>query len=331
MKIAVVILNWNGRGLLQKFLPSVLNFSASADIYLADNNSTDDSVSWVQQNFSQVKIIQLPENKGFAGGYNEALQQIHADVYCLLNSDVEVTENWLFPIQEIFSENEKVVVVQPKIRSLVQKDFFEYAGAAGGFLDKIGYPFCRGRIFDFLEKDCGQYNQQTPIFWASGACFFIRSEVFHKLSGFDEDFFAHQEEIDLCWRVHQQGKEVVYSPQSIVYHWGGATLPVENPLKIYLNFRNGLFLLLKNLPKNQLFPIIFSRLILDGLAGIYFLLKGKIRFTIAIIKAHFSFYKNFKKFYKKRTQTSFENYYQIKSVIFEHFIRKKKTFSEMFK
>lgn len=330
MQIAVVILNWNGRDLLKKFLPSVLNFSDSAEVYVADNNSDDDSVAFVQENFPKVKIIQMPENKGFAGGYNEALKQIWADVYCLLNSDVEVTENWLSPIQKIFSENENIAVVQPKIRSLIQKDFFEYAGAAGGFLDKFGFPFCRGRIFNSVEKDCGQYNEPTPIFWASGACFFIRSEVFHQL-GFDEDFFAHQEEIDLCWRVHQTGKEIFYCPDSVVFHLGGATLPVENPLKIYLNFRNGLFLLLKNLPKNQLFPIIFSRLILDGFAGIHFLLKGKIRFTIAIIKAHFSFYKNFKKFYKKRKNQSFKDYYQIKSVAFEYFLRKKKTFSDLFK
>ena len=299
MTIAVVILNWNGKALLEKFLPSVIQYSPEATIYIMDNASTDTSVSFVKENFPNVIMLQNTKNDGYAKGYNKALEQIKADIYCLLNSDIEVTPLWLQPVLSIFENQKDIVAVQPKILDYNNKKSFEYAGAAGGFIDKYGFAFCRGRIFYTIELDNGQYDDSVPIFWASGACFFIRSETFHQLGGFDEDFFAHQEEIDLCWRIHQMGKIILYTPETKVYHVGGATLSNQNSFKTYLNFRNGLFLLLKNLPKKQLFSVIFIRLLLDGLAGIFFLFQGKFSFTYAIIKAHIDFYKKISYFYKK--------------------------------
>lgn len=328
MKIAIVILNWNGRNLLEKFLPSVVQYSPQADIYVADNASSDDSVAFVEKNYPSVRLIKLPTNSGYAKGYNQALRQISAEVFCLLNSDVEVTERWLAPIQKLFSQPE-IGALQPKILDYNHPERFEYAGAAGGFIDKYGFPFCRGRIFDTIEKDKGQYNQQTDIFWASGACLFIRKDIFEQINGFDEDFFAHQEEIDLCWRIHKVGKRVVFTPESVVYHVGGATLATNNPRKTYLNFRNGLFMLLKNLPKKGLYRTIFIRMTLDGIAGIRFLFQGKFLFTWAIFKAHMSFYRFFFHFKKKR-QGHYSLYYNVKPIVWEYFIRNKKTFRELF-
>lgn len=327
MKIAVVILNWNGKHLLEKFLPSVVKHSEGADIYVIDNASSDNSIEFLKFNFPNVQVVRNPLNGGYAQGYNLGLAEISADVYCLLNSDIEVTENWLLPIINIF-KNPEIGVVQPKILDYKNKKLFEYAGAAGGFIDKYGFPFCRGRIFDTIEEDNTQYDNQTDIFWASGACFFVRSEVFHQLKGFDEDFFAHQEEIDLCWRIHLLGKRIVFCPESVVYHVGGATLPVNDPKKTFLNFRNGLFMLLKNLPQENLYKILFIRMVLDGIAGIRFLFQGKIQFTWAIFKAHMSFYRNFFKFKNKRLKSNFSSYYITKSIVWLYFIKNKKLFSD---
>lgn len=328
MKIAVVILNWNGKKLLEKFLPQVVEHSAQAPIFVVDNASQDDSVPYVREHFPSVQIIENKENLGFAGGYNEGLKHINADVFCLLNSDVWVTPHWLCAPLEIFANQPEIAAIQPKILSLENPEKFEYAGAAGGFLDRYGFPFCRGRIFDTTEYDSGQYDQPTEIFWASGACLFIRSEIFRQLGGFDPDFFAHQEEIDLCWRIHQLGKKIIFTPQSVVYHLGGATLSAASGEKVFLNFRNGLFLLLKNLPKNQLFSTIFCRMVLDGIAAIRFALQGKFSFFWAILRAHFQFYKKLQYFYKKRQNITIKDYFFRKSVVYLYYIKKKKYFSE---
>ena len=328
-KIAVVILNWNGTKLLEQFLPSVIQHSAEAEIYLADNASTDNSIAFVKANFPTIKIIQNDDNYGFAKGYNISMQNVEEDYYCLLNSDVEVTENWLEPILTCFENEPQTAIIQPKLLDFKLKTHFEYAGAAGGFIDKFGYPFCRGRIFDTVEKDIGQYNDAIPVFWASGACFFIRKEVFRKLNGFDADFFAHQEEIDLCWRANNLGYNIKYISKSVVYHVGGATLKDSNPKKTFLNFRNSLLMLTKNLPFEQLFPILFIRLCLDGIAGIQFIFKGKLNHFFAIIKAHFSFYALINKTLKKRKGKTSKKYYHTNSIVYRYFIKNGKVFEEI--
>ena len=328
MKIAVVILNWNGEKLLEQFLPSIVKYSPEADIYVADNASTDDSVSYLKAFFPTVKIIQNESNLGFAEGYNEALKHVDSDIFALVNSDIEVTENWLKPIIETFENEPQTAIIQPKILDFKRKEYFEYAGAAGGFIDKYGYAYCRGRVFETLEKDSGQYDDNCEIFWASGACFFIRSSVFNELKGFDADFFAHQEEIDLCWRAFNKGHKIKYNSQSVVYHVGGATLQQGNPQKTFLNFRNSLLMLLKNLPEKQLFPVILTRLILDGVAGIQFLFQGKFKHFTAILKAHFSFYSLFFMHYKKRSGFNSEKYYKIKSIVFQYYVKAGKVFEK---
>ena len=330
MKIAVVILNWNGVKLLEQFLPSIVNYSPEADIYVADNASTDDSIAFVKTNFPSVQIIQNESNLGFAEGYNEALKSVDAEIFALVNSDIEVTENWLKPILQTFENEPKTAIIQPKILDYKNKEYFEYAGAAGGFTDKYGYMFCRGRIFDTLEKDYGQYDDNCEIFWASGACFFIGSSVYRQLKGFDADFFAPQEEIDLCWRAFNKGLVIKYNSQSVVFHLGGATLQQGNPKKTFLNFRNSLLMMLKNLPKNQLFPVLFIRLILDGIAGIHFLFQGKFKHLLAIIKAHFAFYYSLPSSYKKREPFQAEIYYKTKSIIFQYYIKGGKIFDKYF-
>ncbi|GIZ08692.1 glycosyltransferase family 2 protein [Flavobacterium sp. UMI-01] len=326
MKIAVVILNWNGVELLKKFLPSVVHYSPEATIYVADNASTDDSVSFLKANFPDVHIVVNQHNYGFARGYNEALQHIQADIYALVNSDIEVTENWLQPIISNFNNEPQTAIVQPKILDYKNKKKFEYAGAGGGFIDKYGYPYCRGRIFETIEEDKGQYDDETSIFWASGACFFIRSSVYHELKGFDDDFFAHQEEIDLCWRVINHQHTIKYNPNTTVYHVGGATLDQSNPKKTYLNFRNSLFMLVKNLPKKSLLPILFTRLILDGIAGLKFISQGKSTHCWAILKAHFSFYLSFSSNYKKRSRFQTPHYYKVKSIVYQYYLNNGKVF-----
>ena len=299
-KIAVVILNWNGVDLLRQFLPSVLQYSEEATIYVIDNASTDTSLSVLRTEFPSIHIIENEGNFGFAKGYNEGLKTIKEPYLALVNSDIEVTKNWLQPILDQFEQDSLTAIIQPKILDFKNKSYFEYAGAAGGFIDKFGYPYCRGRIFDKIEEDKGQYDSIINIFWASGACLFIRNHVFQELHGFDEDFFAHQEEIDLCWRAHHLGYQIQFCYESLVYHVGGATLNNENPKKTYLNFRNSLYMLTKNLPINRLISILFIRLLLDGVAAFRFLTQGKFKHLIAILHAHFHFYSKFKHFYKKR-------------------------------
>lgn len=325
MKIAVVILNWNGKQLLEQFVPSVLAYSQEADIYIADNASNDDSVRFVSEAFPSVKIIQNKKNGGYAKGYNDALQHIDADVFCLLNSDVEVTENWLKPVISTFINEPNTAIIQPKILDYNRKHYFEYAGAAGGFIDKFGYPYCRGRIFDTIEKDNNQYTDAT-IFWASGACLFIRASVYKLLNGFDEAFFAHMEEIDLCWRAFNSGYEAKFVSSSVVYHLGGATLSAGNPKKTYLNFRNSLYTLTKNADSN-LFGLVFTRLSLDGLAGIRFLIKLQPLHTLAIIKSHMAYYSVLPKLLKQRQhkQTS-KQYYQQISIVWTYFIKSKRQY-----
>ena len=332
MKVAVVILNWNGKSLLEKFLPSVLKYSKDeADIYVADNNSTDDSIPFLESNYPEIKIIQNNKNGGYAKGYNDALQYIDADVYALVNSDIEVTFGWLTPIIDQFKKNPKTVAIQPKLLDFKDKSKFEYAGAAGGFVDFMGYPYCKGRIFMDLETDQNQYDNSYDIFWATGACFFIRSEIYHQLNGFDEDYFAHQEEIDLCWRIQNEGYKIQYVGASTVYHVGGATLQESNPHKTFLNFRNSLFTIVKNVPKRFVFFVVFFRLILDGIAGVKFLLELRPVHTWSIIKAHFSFYANLFKMLKKRKHISFKQtkYFHTFSIVWQHFILRKNKFTEI--
>jgi GT2 family glycosyltransferase len=329
-KIAVVILNWNGVKLLEQFLPSVIEYSDEATIYVADNDSTDHSIEVIQNQFPSVKIIKNTGNFGYAKGYNEALQEVEEEYYALVNSDIEVTKHWLTPVLNLFESQPETAIIQPKLLDYKKKTHFEYAGAAGGFIDKFGYPFCRGRIFDTVEEDQNQYDDEIEIFWATGACFFIRKDVFRILNGFDADFFAHQEEIDLCWRAFNLGYQTKYTPKSVVYHVGGATLNEGNPMKTYLNFKNSLLMLTKNLPKNQLLPILFIRLVLDGIAGVQFIFKGKFKHCLAIIHAHFAFYKGFRQFYKKRMTTQKTNYYKITSIIVAYFLKNGKVFAKLF-
>lgn len=329
MKLAVVILNWNGIKLLEQFLPSVVKYSPESTVYIADNASTDDSISYIKAFFPSVKIVKNESNLGFAGGYNEALQHIDADIYALVNSDIEVTENWLQPIIKTFESEPKTAIIQPKILDYKNKEYFEYAGAAGGFIDQYGYPFCRGRLFDTLEKDYGQYDDNCEIFWASGACFFIRSAVYKELKGFDGEFFAHQEEIDLCWRAFNKGFKIKYNSESVVYHVGGATLQQGHPKKTFLNFRNSLLMLTKNLPKDKLYWILFCRMVLDGIAGLQFLLKGKPNHFWAIVKAHGSFYKFYSANFRKRGEFQIAKYYTVKSIVYLYFIKKVKTFKNI--
>jgi GT2 family glycosyltransferase len=332
LKVAVVILNWNGKQLLEQFLPGMVSCSKNdADIYVADNASTDDSIDFIKANYPQVKIIQNSTNGGYAKGYNEALQHIDAEIYALVNSDIDVTKNWILPIIKEFKNSKKTAIIQPKILDFKDKNKFEYAGAAGGFIDFFGYPFCRGRIFTNLEKDTQQYNDTSEIFWASGACFFIRSEVYHQLGGFDEHYFAHQEEIDLCWRTQNEGFTIKYVGASTVYHIGGATLHEASPRKTFLNFRNSLFTALKNVPKRYLFFVIFSRLLLDAVAGIKFCLELRPLHTWAIIKAHLSFYRYIPSMLKKRLKISYKRtaYFHCISVVWQHFILGRKKFEQI--
>ncbi|WP_299536944.1 glycosyltransferase family 2 protein [Ulvibacterium sp.] len=332
MKIAVVILNWNGEALLERYLPTVVEHSEIADVYLADNASTDDSVTLVRTNFPTVKIIQNTSNGGFSKGYNDALKKVDADIYCLLNSDVEVSESWLDAIIEEFKNLPEAAIIQPKILDLLRRDYFEYAGAAGGFIDQLGYPFCRGRIFQALEKDEGQYDRTTEIFWATGACMFIKSKVYWELGGFDEDYFAHQEEVDLCWRAKNKGHKVYYVGASKVYHLGGSTLSNMNPKKTYLNFRNSLFSITKNLPRRKAFLIIGVRLLLDGVAAVRFIFQFRFQHCLAILRAHLSFYRNFGRIYRKREKANFIlKYYVTKSIVWSYFVHQIKKFNILVK
>jgi GT2 family glycosyltransferase len=336
-QIAIVILNWNGVELFDTFLPSVIKYSNSEhiEIIVADNASTDNSIEHLQKFYPSVKIIRLNKNFGFAEGYNQALQNIDAEYLVLINSDVKVTENWIESCISTFEADEKIVAIQPKILSYNEPDQFEYAGAAGGFIDKFGYPFCRGRILNRIEDDFGQYNQRSQIFWASGACIFVRNSAFKTAGGFDGDFWAHMEEIDLCWRLKNRGFKIVYEPQSVVYHLGGGTLSYGSPKKIYLNFRNNLFMLFKNLPKQQFKRIFIIRMVLDGVAAIKFILGLNFREFWAVVKAHASFYRNLGKLIDKRKETQKFVLVKVhpevysKSIMWKFFIQKKRKFSDL--
>jgi GT2 family glycosyltransferase len=337
IKTAVVILNWNGISWLKKFLPVTIKYSKNSDtsIFVADNGSTDGSADWVSENFSGITVLRFQKNHGFAEGYNLALKEIAATYFVLLNSDVEVTEQWLVPMIMFMDRNPGVASCQPKIRSFERRDFFEYAGAAGGFIDKLGYTFCRGRIFDCIEKDKGQYDDHLDIFWSTGACMVVRADAWFKSGGFDSDFFAHMEEVDLCWRFHLSGYRVSYIPESVVYHAGGGALPYNSAFKIYLNFRNNLFLLYKNLPNNKLHRILFIRKVLDGLAAILFLIKGKPGSSKSILKGHIDYYRNIKSLKRKREAVGMLNTHQYsdnilnKSIVFRFYIKGEKTFEKL--
>jgi GT2 family glycosyltransferase len=328
MSVAIVILNWNGKHFLQQFLPNVIAHSKGADIVVADNGSTDDSVSFLQSNFPSVRIIPFDKNYGFTGGYNKALQQVQADYYVLLNSDVEVTANWITPIINMMEANKNIAAAQPKLLSFFTRDEFEYAGAAGGFIDKYGYPFCRGRIFLSLEKDNHQYDDDAHIFWATGACMFVRAKVFHDVGGFDENFFAHMEEIDLCWRMQSAGHTIMYCGSSTVYHVGAGTLLKSNPHKTYLNFRNNLFLLYKNLSSRTFNDIYFARIIFDSIAAVRFLLgSGGVKEMMAVWDAHIHFHQQ-KKNLVKNTGPFEKNIYN-GSILFDYYLEGKKVFSKL--
>ena len=332
-KVAVVILNYNTSDLLARFLPTLINYSGEAQIFVADNASTDDSVAYVKENHPTVTCIELQENYGFCKGYNEAFKQIDAEYSVLLNSDVEVTENWLTPLIALLERDPSIAACQPKINAYHLPTHFEHAGAAGGFIDFLGYPFCRGRIFDTVEKDEGQYNDKQRVFWASGACMCVRTHLFKQFGGFDEDFFAHMEEIDLCWRWQNAGYQVFFTPESKVFHIGGGTLSYDNPQKVYLNFRNGLFLLFKNLPTSKLFYKIWLRMLLDGLAGLKFLFSGFLSNFIAVLKAHLHFYIAIPSLIKKRNKTNLplrkEKVIYLKSIVLSYYLKNKKKFSAL--
>jgi GT2 family glycosyltransferase len=343
-RVAVVILNWNGKKYLEQFLPALLKTTYTyVEFYVADNHSSDQSVQMLREKFSSVKVIELSRNEGFAKGYNKALQQIDADIYVLLNQDVEVSPGWIEPVLELFSGSEKVAAVQPKILSYRNKQQFEYAGAAGGFIDWLGYAFCRGRLFYTIETDRGQYDNNCEIFWASGACMFVRSDVYRQVGGLDDTFFAHHEEIDLCWRIKNAGYTVAFCHQSVVYHVGGSSLPYGSPRKTYLNYRNNLMMMIKNYYSPFTAGVIFFRLILDGISALKLLLGGHFKDVWAIFMAHVYIYLNFKELMAKRRQvkslistvnqhippfSQLSGVYR-KSVVADYFIRGKKTFSEL--
>jgi GT2 family glycosyltransferase len=332
--VAIVILNWNGKRFLEQFLPSVLGSTyAHKTIYVADNGSTDDSINFLQKNYPQIHVLQNKKNEGFAAGYNWAMNHVKEDISILLNSDVEVQSDWIEPAIEMFSKNTKLAAVQPKILDFNNRSMFEYAGACGGWLDNFGYPFSRGRIFDSIESDKHQYDNAIKIFWASGAAMFIRTNVFKELGGFDPFFFAHQEEIDLCWRMQLAGYEIMSCPRSVVFHIGGGTLSKENPKKVFLNFRNNLIMLYKNLTlsrKIKLFPI---RLLLDIISALKNCLSGQFKYCWAIIRAHFAFltwvllYQSKSIFPHKKTG-SIHGIFK-GNVAWEYFVKGKNRFSEI--
>lgn len=325
---AVVILNFNGRHFLEKFLALTVERSQEADVIVIDNASTDDSLTYLCTHFPQIQVIALPENYGFAKGYNEGLKQLNHPYFVLLNSDVEVTYGWLPPLKAACRG--EIVAVQPKIKAYSAPDSFEYAGAAGGELDLFGFAFCRGRVFDTLEQDLGQFDRPTSIFWASGACFFVQARAFWEVGGFDDRFFAHMEEIDLCWRLHNRGYDVAYVPASAVLHVGGGTLPASNPFKTYLNFRNNLAMMAKNLPAKYAIPLLFARLSLDGISGLRFLLQGSPALLWAVLKSHFMFYWWMPYLLKNRSASTrgFDKLYR-GSIVWQYFIKGQKTYQEI--
>lgn len=334
LSVAVVILNWNGKKYLADFLPSVLASTyPNLKIYVADNGSTDDSVEFLRSHFPAVEILINPSNDGFATGYNKALSHISEDISILLNSDVEVTAGWIEPIISIFEQDDLLAAVQPKVLDYNHKDHFEYAGAAGGWIDRYGYPFSRGRLFDKLEKDEHQYDDATRVFWASGAAMFIRTEIFKKMGGFDPYFFAHQEEIDLCWRMQLEGYHIMICPSSVVYHIGGGTLTKENPRKTFLNFRNNLIMLYKNLSGTERILVMLIRFFLDAVSAWKSLVSGKSSYFFAVAKAHFGFF-SWLLFYRSKSLYAKDRKGKIYgkfngNIVLEHFIKRKNRFSEI--
>jgi len=331
-KVAVVILNWNGRKFLKKFLPTVIKYSSQhAEIVIADNASTDSSIEFMQDTHPEIRVIQNLTNGGFAKGYNDALKQVDADYYVLLNSDIEVTENWIPPVIALMETDPAIAACQPKLRSYDHPEIFEYAGAAGGYIDIYGYPFCRGRLFQTLEKDNGQYDDITETFWATGACMFVKADLYHKFGGLDEDFFAHMEEIDFCWRLKNAGYKIMYCPHSTVYHVGGGTLPKILSHKTYLNMRNNITMLYKNLPSDLLLKVFVTRLFLDGIAAFKFLKDGGFSDFWAVTRAHMSFYRHLKMNLKKRQKIKHQHVTNIynRNMVVEYFIRKKKLFTDL--
>lgn len=328
MKLAIVILNWNGKALLKRFLPSVVNYSEEANIYVIDNNSSDESIDYIQSNFPSVKLIRHDKNYGFSEGYNLGLKDVEEDLLCLLNNDVEVTPNWLSQIIKCFNETD-ASIGQPMMLQANQKNYFDYAGAAGGFIDSFGYPYCQGRIFDYIEKNEDQYNSQKTIFWASGACFFVRKSTWIELGGFDSSFFMHQEEIDFCWRAFNSNKKVVLIPESKVFHLGAASLKLS-PRKTFFNHRNSLFMLYKNLPSNRLWFILFVRMVLDGIASIKYLLSGSFMSFLMILKAHLNFYSALARLHKSRNGSKNKlDYARHTSIVWSHFILRKNKFQDL--
>lgn len=337
LKVAVVILNWNGMKFLEKFLPTLIENTKVPDssIIIADNNSKDDSIEFLNKTYPDLRQIQLDKNYGFTGGYNRALEQIEAEYFVLLNSDIEVSPNWLKPLIDLMEKDKTIAASQPKIKAYHNKSYFEYAGASGGFIDKYGYPFCRGRILETVEEDQNQHNEVIDIFWASGACLIVRAELYKQLGGLDDDFFAHMEEIDFCWRLKNLGYRIVVNPESEVYHVGGGTLPNNSPFKLYLNFRNNLSLLYKNTQKGKLFSTLLKRMLLDGISAVLFLFKGSIKSFYAVLKAHMHFYKKLKimrlkrqKLLQNRVVNVHKEMYP-KSIVYDYFVSKKRKFSEL--
>lgn len=330
---AIVILNWNGKDFLEQFLPSVIRTANGAQLIVADNASTDDSVAFLQKHFPEVRIIQNSSNGGFAKGYNEALKHVNAEYYVLLNSDIEPGENWLQPLLDVMKD-ESVAGCQPKVLSFHQKTHFEHAGASGGFIDNNYFPFCRGRILTSVEEDTGQYNSQQEVFWATGACLVIRAKCFHEVGGFDEDFFAHMEEIDLCWRLKRKNYRFIIEPKSVVYHVGGGTLPYNSPRKTFLNFRNSLFMLTKN-HEGLLFPKLFWRMAIDALAAASFLAKGEFKQFGAVFKSHMAFYGKLGSFLKKRkalkkSSTTFNKTGLFKgNLLWNYYVKRVKNYSDL--
>lgn len=333
-KVSIVILNFNGAYFLQKFLPTVIKYSKGHEIVVADNNSSDDSLKLLENSFPEIRTILFSENHGFCGGYNKALAQINCDYFVLLNSDIEVTPNWIEPIISLFEKDEKIAAIQPKLLDYNCKTKFEYAGGAGGFIDNFGYPFCRGRIFDSIETDTSQYNDTREIFWATGACFFVRADVFKSNGGFDDDFFAHMEEIDLCWRVKQKGYKVYHCGESAVYHVGGGTLAYSNPQKTYLNFRNSLLVLIKNLPVRSMAWKVPFRWSLDYIAALKFIFSGDFKDALMIFKAHIYILKNLNITLRKRGKIDFsaENLTGTysKLLLFTYHIARVRKFSDLY-
>ena len=357
-KVAIVILNYNGmkNNYLEQFLPSVYNsIYDNLELYVIDNKSTDDSVAYLKtegfENFFDQQpqdracpryLIEMDENHWFAGGYNKGLEHVKADYYILLNSDVEVAPNWIQPIIDMMEDDPQIAACQPKIRMHAEKYLFEHAGAAGGWIDKWGYPFCRGRVFTKVEEDKGQYDDNQEVFWATGAALFIRAELFHNIGGFDEDYKAHMEEIDLCWRLKRANYKVMVCPQSVVWHVGGGTLPQHSPHKAFLNFRNSLSTIFKNEVGNRAYSIVLIRLLLDGVAGVRFLFNGEFANIRAIVKAHWSFFGQYRLNKEKRKTTAalVEKYCYEKphfrttgiypnSVVWQHFVKGRQTFNDL--